>query len=263
MDGSIVFSLRRCRGLRGRRWAVVANHRRSSGHRSAQRPERRAHLVTPPKLFSSRPPANSSTHEKDSRSNQRETFTERRIRLAEASQRVEVPAAYCNRRAGDMASTHIGLSPPAPRGADSSGRLALIAWFDMTYLGGTRIGSGRVIGADFARGGRPGRDRSPRIGPGGIGPAALIDATDRQAGHSGSRAGYDGITPDPAAAGQEGASSSSPSADIRSDRPSARSRRRSVFRVIPRSRAAWSLLPSVDSSTSGRSSRSRCWCASW
>jgi hypothetical protein len=147
--------------------------------------------------------------------------------------------------------------------ADGSGRLALIAWFDMTYLGGARLGPVRVIAEDFARGGRTGRDQSPRIGPGGMGPAGWIEATGREAGHLGSRAGYYGITRNPGAVGPQGASSSSPRADIRSDRPSARSLSRSVFRVIPSSRAAWSLLPSVDPSTSGRSSRSRCWCASW
>ena len=53
------------------------------------------------------------------------------------------------------------------------------------------------------------------------------------------------------------------STDFVTDRPSSRSLSRSVLRVIPRSRAAWSWLPSVDSSTSGRRSRSSCWCASW
>ena len=46
--------------------------------------------------------------------------------------------------------------------AVGSGRLALIAWFDMTYLGGARLGPVRVIAADFARGGRAGRDRGPQ-----------------------------------------------------------------------------------------------------
>ena len=150
-----------------------------------------------------------------------------------------------------------------PPGADRSGRLALIAWFDMTYLGGDPSRSGPCHRRGF-RPRRAGRARPKPPNRSGRKRASRLDRGDGPgAGHLGSRDGYYGITPDPASAGPQGASSSSPSADIRSDRPSARSLSRSVFRVIPRSRAAWSLLPSVDPSTSGRRSRSRCWCASW
>jgi hypothetical protein len=142
MGGSIVPSLGRCRGLRGRRWADVANHRGSSGHRSAQGQERRAHPVTPFEPFSSRPPPKSSTHERDSRSNQRETFTERRIRLAESSQRVGAARSNCNRRAGDTPTTPLGPFPPVPsrRGWLRSSRTNCLVRYDLSRRGPSRSG---------------------------------------------------------------------------------------------------------------------------
>ena len=151
---------------------------------------------------------------------------------------------------------------PAP-GADRSGRLALIAWFDMTYLGGDSSRSGpchrhRISPAA----GGPGATEAPesvreeagqppgsrrRAGGGSFGVARWL-----RRDHPGPGLGRSsrGVVLVPLGGHQIG-------------QAQARSLRRSVFRVIPRSRAAWSLLPSVDPSTSGRRSRSRCWCASW
>jgi len=268
MGGCIVSSLGRCEGLRGRRWAASGDHRGSirasfgtgTGEES---PSRHGMRGTPPGPSSARPPANSSTHERDSRNDERDTFTERRFvspSLRDVSERE-------GRIATGVPGTRRALPSACPRrpppGADRSGRFALTAWFDLTYLGRDPSRSGPCHRSGF-RPRRAGRARPKPPNRSGRKRASRLDRGDGPGvGHLGSRDGYDGITPDPAAAGPQGASSSSSSADIRSDRPSARSLRRSVFRVIPRSRAAWSLLPSVDPSTSGRRSRSRCWCASW
>ena len=108
----------------------------------------------------------------------------------------------------------------------------------MTYLGWDPSRSGPCHRRGF-RPRRAGRARPKPPNRSGRKRAGRPDRGDGPgAGHLGSRDGYYGITPDPASAGPRGASSSSPSADISSDRPSARSLSRSVFRVIPRSRAA-------------------------
>ena len=239
-----------------------------SGHRLARGRERRAHLVTacgarrPGPL----PPGHLRTHRRMKETV--ETINETRSRNGDSSRRV---FATCRGArvyiASGVPGTRRALPSACPRrpppGADRSGRFALTAWFDLTYLGRDPSRSGPCHRSGF-RPRRAGRARPKPPNRSGRKRASRLDRGDGPGvGHLGSRDGYDGITPDPAAAGPQGASSSSSSADIRSDRPSARSLRRSVFRVIPRSRAAWSLLPSVDPSTSGRRSRSRCWCASW
>jgi hypothetical protein len=149
-------------GPLSRRGGCPRRHTRRGGE--AQRP------------VSARPLAKSSADKQVLLERSSRHVRESAIRSAESSRRVGAGGSNCNRRAGDTLSTPLGLSPPAHRGADSSGRVALIAWFDMTYLGRTHRGRGRVIAADFAQGGRAGRDRGPRIGPGGRGPPAWIEA---------------------------------------------------------------------------------------
>ena len=239
-----------------------------SGHRLARGRERRAHLVTacgarrPGPL----PPGHLRTHRRMKETV--ETMNETRSRNGDSSRRV---FATCRSGRVELQPACRGHAEhslrPVPAGPlpgrIGSGRFALTAWFDLTYLGRDPSRSGPCHRSGF-RPRRAGRARPKPPNRSGRKRASRLDRGDGPGvGHLGSRDGYDGITPDPAAAGPQGASSSSSSADIRSDRPSARSLRRSVFRVIPRSRAAWSLLPSVDPSTSGRRSRSRCWCASW
>jgi hypothetical protein len=268
MGGCIVSSLGRCGGLRGRRWAAAGDHRGSirasvGAGTGEESPSRHGARGTPHGPSSARPPAKSSRRERDRRNDHRATFTGRRF--------VSPSLRDLSERAGRIASGVPGTrrarpwacSRRPPPGADRSGRLALIAWFETTYLGGAPSRSGPCHRSGF----RPRRAGRPRLKPSNRSGRKRASRRDRGdgpgAGHLGPRDGYYGITPDPASAGPQGVSSSSPSSGIRSDRPSARSLSRSVFRVIPRSRAAWSLLPSVDPSTSGRRSRSSCWCASW
>ena len=155
------------------------------------------------------------------RNDQRGTFAGRRfVRRVFATCR----SARC-RIASGVPGTRRALPSACPRrpdpGADSSGRLALIAWFDMTYLGGDPSRSGPCHRSGF-RPRRAGRAQPKPPNRSGRKRTSRRDRGDGPGvGHLGSRDGYDGITPDPAAAGPRGASSSSPSADIRSDRPSA------------------------------------------
>ena len=254
--GSIVSLLGRCGGLRGRCWVAAGDHRGRSGHRSARGPARAFPLVTPARSAgpsSARSPANSSTHERDSRNDQWDTFTERRKvspGLRDVSERLVCIAS-------GVPGTRRALPSACPRrpdpGADSSGRLAVIAWLDMTYLGGAPSRSGPCHRSGFRprravreeKGQPPGSRR--RAGGGSFGVARWL-----RRDHPGPGRGRSsrGVVLVPLGGHQIG-------------QAQARSLSRSVFRVIPRSRAAWNLLPSVDPSTSGRRSLSRLWCASW
>ena len=154
----------------------------------------------------------SSTHQRGFRIDHRGMFASRRF----------VPPSHrdVSERAGRIATGVPGRRralPSAcrrrpPPGADSSGRLALIAWFDLTYLGGDPSRSGPCHHSGF-RPQRTGRARpKPPDRSGTKRPSRPNRGDGPGVGRSGSRDGYDGITPDPAAAGPRGASSSSPTA---------------------------------------------------
>ena len=209
MGGCIVSSLGRCRGLRGGRRAEAGDHcgsiRASSGTGTGEGcPTRHGVWGTPRGPSSSRPSANSSTHERERRNDQRDTFTEWQF--------VSPSLRYVSEREGRIASGVPGKRrafPPAcprrpPPGADRSGRLALIAWFDMTYLGGDPSRSGPCHRRGF-RPRRPGRARpKPPNRSGRRRPSRLDRGDGPGAGHSGPRDGSSGITPDPASAGPQG-----------------------------------------------------------
>jgi hypothetical protein len=111
---------------------------RRSGHRSARGPARAFQLVTPTGPSSARSPANSEKRERDSRNDQWDTFTERR-KVSPGLRSVSECLACI---ASGVPGTRRALPSACPQrsdpGADSSGRLALIACVEMTYLGGAR-----------------------------------------------------------------------------------------------------------------------------
>jgi hypothetical protein len=196
-------SLGRCGGLRGRLWAAVQDHcgsiRASFGTGIGEEsPSRHGAWDTPHGPSHARLPAKSSRHEQGYRNDQRATFTGRRF--------VSPGLRGVSEREGRIASGVPGTRrarPSAcprrpPPGADSSGRLALIARFDMTYLGGTPSRSGPCHRRGF-RPRRAGRVRPRPPNRSGRKRASRLDRRDGPgAGHLGSRNGYSGITPAPA-----------------------------------------------------------------
>jgi hypothetical protein len=150
--------------------------RHGSGEES---PSRHGARGTPHGPSSARPPARSAGHERDLRNDQPATFTGRRF----TSPSLRDVSEWAGRIASGVPGIRRALPAACPRrpppGTDSSGRLALIAWIDMTYRGGAPNRSGPC----HRRGFRPRRvglaRPKPRIGPGGRGPAAGIETTGR------------------------------------------------------------------------------------
>jgi hypothetical protein len=178
MSGCIARTMRRC-GRRGRRWAASGDHRGSirasfgteTGEGNSTRHGARG---TPRGPSSARPPAKSSTHERECRNDQRETLRAWRS----VSPSLRGGSGRAGRTASGMPGTRPALSSACPirpnAGADRSGRLALNAWFGTTYRGGDRSRSGpcdrsgfRPRWADRARPKPPGSVREEEARPPG------------------------------------------------------------------------------------------------
>ena len=226
--------------LRGRRWAASGDHRgsirASCGTRAGGRSPIPHDAREAPMRSQVRPPLGEVTGASSGLRDE----SRRRVRIASGvpeTRRALPPVCACRPR----------------RGTSLSVALARIAWYD-TNLDRMESVSVRAesFGEEFAREWHVRAKRELDLNRRATGGTPPRVRAARDAGIVVTSLGRE-VSPDHSGAL---ASSSSPSTDFVTDRPSSRSLSRSVRRAIPRVRAAWTWLPSVDRSTSGRRNRS-------